>query len=202
MNSTSWQSSNLTVSGALGLSSEAEVRIRKGSKLFWSRLDVAFPHHCLWWMITNRKEESLGLNCILRASLVAQMVRICLQCKRSGFDPWDGKIPWRRERWPTPVFLPGEFYGQRSLEGYSLWGHKQLDTTERLTHTHVYIYTYIHSYKYKNVWLGGPASWTQCLRGATRWVPWSGRSAGDVLQLGGGHEFVSATTPGWMGLLL
>ena len=33
--------------------------------------------------------------------------RICLQCRRPGFDPWVGKIPWRRERLPTPVFWPG-----------------------------------------------------------------------------------------------
>ena len=36
---------------------------------------------------------------------------ICLQCSRPGFDPWVGKIPWRRERLPTPVFQPGEFHG-------------------------------------------------------------------------------------------
>ena len=44
-----------------------------------------------------------------------------------------GKIPWRREWQPTPVFLPGEFYGQRSLAGYRHWGRKESDTTERLT---------------------------------------------------------------------
>jgi len=38
--------------------------------------------------------------------------RIHLQCRRPGFDPWVGKIPWRRERLPTPVFWPGEFHGQ------------------------------------------------------------------------------------------
>ena len=38
--------------------------------------------------------------------------------------------PWRREWQPTPVFLPGEFHGQKSLEGYSLWGLKELDRTE------------------------------------------------------------------------
>ena len=38
---------------------------------------------------------------------------------------------------PTPVFLPGEFHGQRSLVGYSPWGHKELDMTERLTHIHI-----------------------------------------------------------------
>ena len=43
------------------------------------------------------------------------------------------KIPWRREWLPTPVFLPGEFYGQRRLTDYSVWGHKELDTTEWLT---------------------------------------------------------------------
>ena len=46
------------------------------------------------------------------------------------------KIPWKREWLPTPVFLPGEFHGQRSLAGYSPWGHKESDTAERLTHTH------------------------------------------------------------------
>ena len=43
------------------------------------------------------------------------------------------KIPWRRKCQPTPVFLPGEFHGQRILAGYSPWGHKELDTTERLS---------------------------------------------------------------------
>ena len=47
------------------------------------------------------------------------------------FDPWVGKIPWRRKRQPTPVFLPGESHGQRSLAGYSPWGRRELDTTER-----------------------------------------------------------------------
>ena len=42
-------------------------------------------------------------------------------------------IPWRREWLRIPVFLPGEFHGQRSLAGYSSWGHKELDTTEWLT---------------------------------------------------------------------
>ena len=77
--------------------------------------------------------------------------RICLQCRIPRFDPWDGKIPWRRECLPTAVFLPGEFHGQRSLVGYSPWGQKELDTTERLNwtdacicvcaHIHVFMYT-------------------------------------------------------------
>ena len=65
-------------------------------------------------------------------SLVVQMVRIYLQCWWPGFDPWVVKIPWRRAWQPTPVFLPRESHGQRSLAGYSLWGCKESDTTERL----------------------------------------------------------------------
>ena len=43
----------------------------------------------------------------------------CRRCKRRGFDPWVGKIPWRRRWQPTPVFLPGEYHGQKHLVGYS-----------------------------------------------------------------------------------
>ena len=56
--------------------------------------------------------------------------KICLQYRRLWFDPWVEKIPWRREWLPTPVFLPGESRGQRSLASYSLWGHKELEGTE------------------------------------------------------------------------
>ena len=54
------------------------------------------------------------------ASLVAQMIE-------NLSAMWDTKVwsPWRREWLPTPVFLPGEFHGQRSLVGYSPWGHKE-----------------------------------------------------------------------------
>ena len=58
------------------------------------------------------------------ASLVAQSVkRICLQCRRPGFNSCMG-TPWRRKRQPTLVFLPRESQGQRSLAGYSPWDHK------------------------------------------------------------------------------
>ena len=55
--------------------------------------------------------------------------------KRCEFDPWVGKIPWRRLWQPTPVFLPGESHGQRSLAGYSSWGHKDLDRPEATART-------------------------------------------------------------------
>ena len=47
----------------------------------------------------------------------------CRKVKRHGFDPWVGKIPWRRSWQLTPVFLPGESHGQKSLAGYSPEGH-------------------------------------------------------------------------------
>ena len=50
-----------------------------------------------------------------------------------GLIPGLGRFPWRRAWQPTPVFLPGESHGQRSLEGYSPWGYTESDTTEQLT---------------------------------------------------------------------
>ena len=69
-----------------------------------------------------------GIDSLLRhegASLVAQLVKNCLQCGRPGFDPWVGKIPWRRERIPTPVFWPEEFHG--------LYSSKESDMTEQFS---------------------------------------------------------------------
>ena len=63
---------------------------------------------------------------------VTQMIKK-LQCEKPGFDPWVGKITCRKERLPTPVFLPGEFHGERSQVGYHPWGHKELDTAEGLS---------------------------------------------------------------------
>ena len=70
------------------------------------------PHPYLWWL---RRQW------------------ICLQCRKPRFDPWVGKISWRREWLPTPVFLSGEFLGWRSLVDYSPWGRQESDTTEWLT---------------------------------------------------------------------
>ena len=60
----------------------------------------------------------------------------CRRHKRYSFNPWVGKIPWRRKWHPTPVFLSGKPHGQRSLVGYSPWGLKNSDTT---------LHTYAHS---------------------------------------------------------
>ena len=55
----------------------------------------------------------------------------CRRYKRCSFNPWVGKIPWRRKWQPTPVLLLGQSHGLRSLAGYSPWGCKESDTTEQ-----------------------------------------------------------------------
>ena len=62
---------------------------------------------------------------IFGAFQVAHCNRAC-HCSRHGFNPWVGKILWRRKLQPTPVFLPGKPHGQRNLVGYSQWGHKRV----------------------------------------------------------------------------
>ena len=80
------------------------------------RLSLLIPH-------THKRETSL----------VAQMVKSRLQCRRPRFEPWVRKIPWRRKWQSTPVFLPGESHGQKSLVSPSPLGCKELDITEQLT---------------------------------------------------------------------
>ena len=67
--------------------------------------------------------------------------------RRLGFNPWVGKIPWRRKWQPTPLFLPGESQGQRSPAGSIPKGWKESDTTEHIcTHTHTHTHTLMHIY--------------------------------------------------------
>ena len=75
---------------------------------------IGYPLQCSW------------------ASLVTQLVKnLSAILERPGFDPWVGKIPWRRELLHTLVFCPGEFHGL-----YGSWRRKELDTTERLHFTY------------------------------------------------------------------
>ena len=87
------------------------------------------------WMVRVRAlrlEVRKAFGVISWDSLIWEMVRVrvgfpsgisgkepACQCRRCGFDPWVGKIPWRRTWQPTPLFLPRESHGQRSLAGYS-----------------------------------------------------------------------------------
>ena len=75
---------------------------------------------------------------VLRLLRWLRQWRICPQSRRPGFDPWVGKIPWRREWQPTAVFFPGVIHGLRSLTGYRPCGCRVgCDwTTSTNTHTH------------------------------------------------------------------
>ena len=94
---------------------------------------VDWPGACgFWWAftLTSMPKSALNVPIAALASLVAQTV-ICPQCGRLGFIRSLGwEDPWRREWQNTPVFLPEEFHGQRSLAGYSPWGCKESDTTQ------------------------------------------------------------------------
>ena len=68
------------------------------------------------------------------ALVVKESAYQCRRYKRSSFHPWIGKIPWSRKQQPTPVFLPGESHGLRSLVGYSPQDRKKLDITEATQH--------------------------------------------------------------------
>ena len=87
--------------------SRRECVTRNIAVAFWEEIQIA--HLGLSWRL-NSKESSC-------------------QYGKCGFDPWVGKIPWRRKQQPTPVFLPGESHGQRSLMDYSPWGCKESDMT-------------------------------------------------------------------------
>ena len=73
------------------------------------------------------------------ASLVAQLVKNLLETQEIWVRSLIRKILWSRKWQPTPVFLPGEFHGQRSLADHSPWDRKESDTTDRHRHLCVYV---------------------------------------------------------------
>ena len=76
--------------------------------------------------------------------LIKQSSKVSIKCSIliSPFNPWFGKILWRREWQPTQVFWLGKSHGQRNLLDYSPWGHKQSDMTEETEHTHTHTHTH------------------------------------------------------------
>ena len=83
----------------------------------------------------SQASTSQGMSRIAGSHLVAQIVKNLPAVCRLRFNSWVRKIPWRRERLSTLVFLPRKSNGKRSLVGYSPWSLKELDTTEWLTLT-------------------------------------------------------------------
>ena len=107
--------------------------------LLWEFLDASAPRWKVnslspgWIQVTMWKPTLYTIFRLPWASqvvLVANSLTVNAGDIRLRFDPWAGKISWRRAWQPTPVFLPGESHGQKSLRGYSPWGHKELETIE------------------------------------------------------------------------
>ena len=113
---------------------------------FKKSLDASFPQRLNYnrhqWCIFAEYILHLGVNHTCRSqqsqkecTLAWHAYMSWVMIETCGFDPWVAKIPWRRKWQPTPVFLPGEFHGQRSLVGYSPCGSKESDTTEAIEHS-------------------------------------------------------------------
>ena len=113
------------LNGRTGEKTDAVVR--------WSQiLAPVLPFHCLeedsqvtgslwgpvFWSV-RREGKTWGGHLLWGLPWGLSQWRVCLQRRRGRFNPWVRKIPWRRKWQPTPVFLPGKFYGQRSLVGYT-----------------------------------------------------------------------------------
>ena len=78
------------------------------------------------------REDPLEEEMATRVSHVAQMVKHLPTTRKTQVGSLGWEDPWRRKWQPTPVLFLGKSHGRRSLAGYSPWGHKELDTTERL----------------------------------------------------------------------
>ena len=80
------------------------------------------------WVLSLSQEDPLEKGMAIHSRVLPSDKEPACQrrrCRRCELDHWVGKIPWRREWQPTPVVLPRESNGQRSLEGYILWGFKE-----------------------------------------------------------------------------
>ena len=105
---------------------------------------------------------------------------MCLHCRRPGFYPWVGKMPWRRKWQPTPVSLPGKSHGQWSLVGCSPWGCKELGMTERLIFNTAFLLTNILTVKLSGIlylqkqWLFYDPLFSSLTCAGSRFVPAGG----------------------------
>ena len=88
----------------------------------WDCLEQGTTYSALCWHVNSGGRVRIGF---LGGAHRKEPTCQCRICKRCGFDPWVGQIPWRKGWQPTPVFLPGESHGWRILAGYSPWGRKE-----------------------------------------------------------------------------
>ena len=107
----------------------------------WQRVFIILQKSFQQYPLTVSVRWHLWLKKKKKKTTICQRRR----CKRPGFNPWVGKIPWRRERQPTPEFLPGESHEQMSLVCYSPWGRKESDMTKATCHAHIYNLSFLNA---------------------------------------------------------
>ena len=128
-----------------------EIQVQSwAGKMPWGRKWQPLQYSCLenpmdrgaWWATVHRVAKNQTLLSEKQLNWASQVMLVLNNLpanagdlKRLGLDPWVRKILWRRKWQPTPVFLPGESYGQRSLAGYSPQGHRVGHDGSDLAHT-------------------------------------------------------------------
>ena len=93
------------------------------------------PSRARSWLSASRDKSSghHGISDWKQEPSWGSLEMLLAAAPRPGFDPWVGKIPWKREWQPTSVIWSEKSHGKRSLEGYRPWGHQESDTTEQLS---------------------------------------------------------------------
>ena len=120
-----WQSLNISVSQSLQVVSGLSDCLRLYT---WNNIQQRTGAHQMPAMITKTSYGQIK-NLFELPRWLSGEEPTC-QCRTLGFNPWMRKIPWRRKRQPTPIFLHEKSHGHRRLAGYSPWGCKELDTTD------------------------------------------------------------------------
>ena len=129
-------------------SSQTRVWIWESGRLSWkvSLVPASYHLHCVHRLLPTTTPKCLFCKSSEVFNNELKKARVTLsggsdskesacQCRRPEFSPQVRKIPWRRAWQPTPIFLPGELHGQRSLVVYSPWGCKESYIPERVTHS-------------------------------------------------------------------
>ena len=108
-----------------GLLVKACVALNQGALLQWK--------HRVLTTGPSGKSPTILLHVAIQLSQVGQWLKnLPANVRRCRYDPWVGKIPWRRKWQPTPVSLAGKSHRQRNMVRFSPWGHKELDITEHM----------------------------------------------------------------------
>ena len=110
----------------------------------WTHCSLHFPHYRAYSLLLSHlgnPRQSMHIGNWFRIGFpdgasAKEHTCQCRRCQIFGLDPWVGEISWRWSWQPTPIFLPGESHGQKSLACYSPWGHTESDTLLKGLSTH------------------------------------------------------------------